>query len=456
MDTLGCYGNRFVHTPHLDALAASGLRFENAFCNSPVCTPSRASLLTGRYPRTNRCRKNGHSLPRNETLVTRLLAEAGYDCGLAGKLHLSACHPSVTPDCEPRLDDGYREFHWSHHPAADWPGNGYSKWLARHGASYCTTPLAETRHVVRGLDAPWQQTTWCADRAIDFIERHADNEQPWLFSVNFFAPHHPFDPPASHLERYRSRLAEIPLPAFTPGELERKTTHQRRDHAAAYGVPELYPYPEMSDDEHRLVRAAYWAMIDLIDEQVGRILEVLERTGQRERTLIIFMSDHGELLGDHGIYLKGPHFYDASVRVPLLLSLPGIVPRGSAPGLVELVDLAPTLLRLAGLPDSPAMQGRPLQPLFDNPAAPHRANVFCENNDFDDPGFAMMVRTARHKLMTYHNSEGELYDLVADPGEVHNLWHEPSANLQKIEMLNLLVDRLAQTADPLPARCVPW
>lgn len=456
MDTLGCYGNRFVHTPRLDALAASGLRFENAFCNSPVCTPSRASLLTGRYPRTNRCRKNGHSLPPNETLVTRLLADAGYDCGLAGKLHLSACHPSIAPETEPRLNDGYREFHWSHHPAADWPGNGYSQWLARQGTSYRTTPLPETRHVVRGLEGPFQQTTWCAERAIDFIDRHAGADQPWLFSVNLFAPHHPFDPPAAHLARYRDRLAEIPLPAFTPGELDRKTTHQRRDHAAAYGVPELYPYPEMSDTEHRLIRAAYWAMIDLIDEQVGRILDALDRTGQRDNTLVIFMSDHGELLGDHGIYLKGPHFYDASVRVPLLLSLPGVVPPGVARGLVELIDLAPTLLRFAGIPDSPAIQGWPLQPLFGDPARSHRPSVFCENNDFDDPGFAMMVRTERLKLMSYHNGEGELYDLAADPGEVHNLWSDASRHLQKMEMLNLLVERLAQTADPLPARRVPW
>ena len=117
-DTLGCYGNPYVHTPHIDRLASEGVLFERCFSQSPVCTPSRASFLTGRYPRTTRCRQNGQDIPDDEVLVTRLLADAGYVCGLAGKLHLSACNPSVTPEMEPRIDDGYEVFHWSHdtHP----------------------------------------------------------------------------------------------------------------------------------------------------------------------------------------------------------------------------------------------------------------------------------------------------------------------------------------------------
>ena len=128
-DTLGCYGNEFVRTPNLDGLAESGILFERCYSQSPVCTPSRTSFLTGRYPRTTRCRQNGQSIPDDEVLVTRLLADAGYTCGLSGKLHLSTCNPQACPTIERRINDGYTEFHWSHHPSPDWPANEYIHWL---------------------------------------------------------------------------------------------------------------------------------------------------------------------------------------------------------------------------------------------------------------------------------------------------------------------------------------
>ena len=178
-------------------------------------------------------------------------------------------------------------------------------------------------------------------KAIDFIERHASDDRPWLFSVNCFDPHHPFDPPEEFLRRYLDRLDDIPLPNYVPGELEGKPLFQQVDHAGAYGGQfGFYPFREMSPADHRLIRAAYWAMCDLIDVQVGRLLDMLERSGQREDTLIVFMSDHGEMLGDHGFYLKGPFFYEPAVRVPLMISWPGVVREARrTPALVELVDL---------------------------------------------------------------------------------------------------------------------
>jgi len=469
-DTLGCCGNRFVRTPNLDRLAESGVLFDSAFAQSPVCTPSRASFLTGRYPRTTRCRQNGQSLPADEVLVTRLLAEAGYVCGLSGKLHLSACQPAAAPVAERRIDDGYSIFHWSHHPAPpgpkdNWPGNQYDLWLRERGAAFAWDDFPGTPHVKTGMPAELHQTTWCAEKAIDFVGQCADYGRPWLFSVNPFDPHHPFDPPAEYLERYLDRIDEIPLPNYVEGELTDKPLFQRIDHQGAYGGSRGYHgSADMTEREHRLVRAAYWAMCDLIDEQIGRIFDALDRTGQRDSTIVIFTSDHGEMLGDHGIYLKGPYFYDPAVRVPLILSWPGGIPGGRRSGaLVELVDLAPTLLDAAGLPRHPGMQGRSLMDLLRGRADPHRHrdDVYCESYNahvrYEPKAFATMVRTRRHKLVAVHGMEaGELYDLREDPGEIRNLWSDPAAADVKLALLKRLCDRMAETVDPLPRRPAVW
>lgn len=468
-DTLGCYGNEFVETPNIDRLAERGVLFERAYSQSPVCTPSRASFLTGRYPRATRCRQNGQSIPADERLVTRLFADEGYTCGLSGKLHISTCHPEVSPATERRIEDGYDEFHWSHHPDPDWPTNEYIHWLREKGAEYERTSYRGSKHVQTSVPAEHHQTTWCAEKAVDFIEANASFENPWLFSVNMYDPHHAFDPPEDYLERYLDRLEDIPLPDYEPGELEDKPPFQNIDHRGAYGGEAGLPFHEMSGEDHRLVRAAYWAMCDLIDEQVGRMLDALEETGQLEDTLVIFMSDHGEMLGDHGIYLKGPYFYEPAIRVPLVVSWPGIVPANRrSEALVELVDLAPTLLEAAGLSPHPGMQGRSLWPMLTGEADldHHREDIYCEYYNAmpwhtDPEAHATMIRTEEHKLVAAHGTRsrqtsGELYDLRRDPKELRNLWDGPDYLAIKCELLQKLCDRMAWTVDPLPEREAKW
>ncbi|WP_332445931.1 sulfatase family protein [Sphaerochaeta sp.] len=465
-DTLGCYGNPYVHTPNLDALAASSVFFEQAYCQSPVCTPSRASFLTGRYPVTARGRQNGADIPDSEVLVTRLLKDHGYTCGLSGKLHLSACNPqSGCTTMERRIDDGYDEFHWSHDTAPVWGlHNEYYRWLAdQWGTSYKTTPRQETTWVQDGMPEEQHQTTWCAQKAIEFMRQHADDGQPWLFSVNMYDPHHPFDPPKSYLDRYLSCLDGIPLPKYVPGEENDKPIWQRQDHTGAYNHHAGYPFSEMTELDHRMVKAAYWAMCDLIDAQVGRMITVLKETGQWENTIVIFMSDHGELLGDHGIYLKGPFFYDCSIHVPLLISWPNMLAPQRVPSLVALMDLPQTLLELCNLPPYDAMQGKSMVPLLQDPTNLHRDHVFCEYLNAmpwhtEPKAFASMVRTQQYKLVVSHAlpSEGELYDLSVDPSETHNVYHHPEYTAVKLKLMELLLHDWASTADPLPKRKSDW
>jgi arylsulfatase A-like enzyme len=504
-DTLGCYGNERVATPTLDALAAEGVRFDRTYCQSPVCTPSRASFLTGRYPRTTRCRQNGQAVPDGELFVTRTLAEAGYTCGLAGKLHTAPANPEDTRGvkmAERRIDDGYADFHWSHDSFNRlWPTNEYDQWLAERGVEYDVRLREDSEYVHDGMPAEHHQTTWCAERAATFVAEAARFDDPWLFSVNVFDPHHPFDPPREYLERYLDDLGDVPLPAYREGELADKPAVQRHPPSR-----ESNPFAEMSDRDHRLLRAAYWAMCDLIDDQVERMLAALEETGQREDTLVIFTSDHGELLGDHGIYLKGPFFYEPAVRVPLLVAGPG-VEAGATDALVELVDLAPTLCDAAGVEAPPGTQGRSLWPLLtgdaDRGREAHRRDVYCEyyhalegadffgadgllqragaESDLDphfrDPfvgpdvldrfrdqvdadtalPYATMLRTDRYKLVAHHGVDGgELYDLEADPGEHRNRYGDPAYADAKADLLERLTDRMAGTVDPLPERTARW
>ncbi|KRF03699.1 sulfatase [Paenibacillus sp. Soil766] len=458
-DTLGCYGNTYVQTPNIDRLAEKGTLFEQSYCQSPVCSPSRASFLTGRYPRTTKIRQNGQSISTEEVLVTRLLAENGYTCGLAGKLHISACHPSIAPSMEARINDGYSEFRWSHHPMPDWQTNEYTQWLQSRGKIYGVSPIEDCKYVQIGPDAEDQQTTWCAEMAINFIETSASFDRPWLYSVNMYDPHHAFTPDEKRLARYVKQLESLPSPSYKEGELDSKPEFQKRDSLAAYGKKNFYPFAEMTERDHLYLRAAYWAMVDLIDEQVGRMIEALERSGQLDNTMIIFMSDHGELLGDHGIYLKGPHFYDPSVRVPLLISWPGkVLEARRLKAMVELVDLAPTLLDAAGLPIYAGMQGRSLWPLLTGSVTQdkHRDDVYCEfynSQRRKDPAYATMIRTQAFKLVACHGHKlGELYDLSKDPGETVNLWNDAAYTSVKLELYQRLCDRMAETADPLPVR----
>jgi arylsulfatase len=462
-DTIRSLGNDHIRTPNIDRLADEGVAFTQAYCQSPVCTPSRASFLTGRYPRTTRCRQNGQTIPADERLLPRILTDAGYVCGLAGKLHLSSCSEGKV---EERIDDGYSVFHWSHHPRPDWPENAYQQWLAAQGVSWDDLyPAEETAYVRAGMPAEYHQTTWCGQMAIDFIRESASGNPvslenrvsaPWLFSVNMFDPHHPFDPPAEYLQRYDP--ANMPLPKWRPGELDNKPLVQQRDHRGAHDQPGYMEFAALSGDDKRRITAACYAMVELIDHEVGRMLACLEETGQRENTIVIFMSDHGEMLGDHGIYLKGPHFYDEAVRVPLVMSWPGHFEAGlRSDALVELTDLAPTLLEACGLTPEPQMQGRSFHGILTGAWDPHhhRESVFCEylNSWTHHRAYASMLRTATEKIVVHHGAEpGELYDLAADPAEFVNLWDNPAHTPLKARLLKDLSDRLAYTADPLPLR----
>jgi arylsulfatase A-like enzyme len=218
----------------------------------------------------------------------------------------------------------------------------------------------------------------------------------------------------------------------------------------------------MDDLARRRVTAAYYAMVEQVDSAFGRMLKALEDSGQAGNTIVIYMSDHGEMLGDHGFYLKGPHFYDPAMRVPLMIRWPKHYRAGlKCDALVEMVDLAPTLLDAAGIPVNDGVQGRSLASLLTGKAAGHRDSVYSEFYDVRPRSrqsvTATSVRTASAKLTVYHDlASGELYDLRRDPGEFRNLWNDPNSRPLKEELTATLLHRMAGTVDSLPVRNAPW
>ena len=436
-DTIAALGNEHVHTDTVDGLVGRGVSFTRTYCQSPICTPSRASFLTGQLPSTVRANGNGiEYMPQDYPLVTQLLADAGYDCGLVGKLHIATAEAGV----EPRGRDGYRFFAYSHAPRDDWgEGHAYVEWLEERGQDLKAL-LASPDNV----PAQYQQTTWATDACIEFIDQPRNG--PWLLSVNPYYPHPPFNPPREYFERFDPQA--LPGPIFEDGDLEL----QRRISDA--GI-DFQNYPEHPDSfDGRKIQAQYYAMIELIDDQLARLLGHIEAAGELENTLIIFTSDHGESLGDHGLVEKGCRFMEGMARVPLVMCWPGHFRQDlRSDALVQLTDIAPTLLEVAGLDIPERMNGRSLLPILTGDADPDnfRDYVRCEFRNairLGDGTHASMIADKRWKLVLYHGKDGlgELYDLAADPNEHRNLYYEPeSAEVINRYMIKMFDDTVFET-----------
>lgn len=449
-DTIGAWGNPHVRTPTLDALVAEGVSLTQTYCQSPICTPSRSSFMTGMYPsRVHNTRNGNDTFPSYPPVITKLIADSGYDCGLVGKFHLQSSGRRT----EPRIDDGFSYWQFSHAPRDDWSeGHHYAQWVSEHGGDLDQLRSSEDR-----VPPEYHQTTWGTECGIDFINRNRNADQPWLLNINIYDPHPPFIPPKVYADQFDPEA--MPGPHFRESDLVHQAKLQSLDFQDELRTPQEH-------DAHR-VQALYYAMIAQIDDQFARLLAELERTGQRENTVIVFTSDHGEALGDHGLMYKGCRFYEGLVRVPLILSWPREFKGGLiSEGLVEMLDLSSTLMELAGLECPDYMQGKSLLPILRGDSDPtvHREYVRSEYFDALDPHFTggtgtfgTMFRTGQHKLCMYHDKGlGELYDLEADPWEFEDRWDDPEYQEIKHELIRQAFDaHVVTTTDMGSKRIAP-
>lgn len=427
-DTIGALGNPYVRTKRIDRLAREGTAFTHAYCQSPICTPSRSSFMTGLYPsRLHNTRNGNDTFPQDSPpLISKMLADAGYICGNVGKFHLTASGGRT----EPRLDDGYHYWKFSHAPRDDWEeGHDYADWVREKGGD-----LDAMRHSRDRVDPAFHQTTWATDRSIEFLSRYGG--KPWFLTVNIYDPHPPFIPPRAYADKFDAQSM--------PGAHHRASDKVTQEALKGADFQTAYRSPAEGDGKEE--QALYYAMIAQIDDQFARLLQGLEDSGQKDNTLIIFTSDHGEMLGDHGLMYKGCRFYEGLVRVPLIFNFPGVIRANlQADGLVELLDVSATILDYAGIDIPDYFQGRSLRAVLEGKAKGDvfRESVRCEYFDAlhsqftgGTGTFATMYRRGKFKLSLYHGlNAGELYDLENDPWEHENLWDSPEHQAVKYELI---------------------
>ncbi|SDS33498.1 sulfatase family protein [Actinopolymorpha singaporensis] len=463
-DAVREYGNDEIETPHLDRLAEQGVLFENCYVQNPVCGPSRASLMTGRYVANHGLWANGVGLPDHERLFTRDLADAGYDCGLVGKLHLSACFAGRT---ERRLDDGFRVFRWAHDPYPGSSENAYHRWLrAAHPELHAAALDPASPVTFDTMPTQAHYSRWIGLETQEFLRAGRERDKPFCFVANFFDPHHGFGAPPEYVNRYDPQA--LSRPVTTPDELATKPAIYTEASKESY-AGHAKGFVEYTEAELQQVKAAYYAMVTLVDDEVGRILATLDEEGLTDNTVVVFTSDHGEMLGDHQLMLKGPMMYDCSVRVPLLIRWPGVLPTGERrTELVQWIDLAPTLLEVAGLPPLARGQGASLLPLARGDSGAWTRDWALSQyrnsgHPYDPPVHTTMLRHDRWKLVVHHGEPagsrgrtGELYDLAADPHEVTNLWDDPAHATDRLVLQEKLMDVLVATEDRTKPRDAFW
>ncbi|MFV0334596.1 MAG: sulfatase [Tropicimonas sp.] len=474
--------NPKIRTPNLDRLCAMGTRFERAYCPAPTCTPSRASIITGLYPSQHGAWTIGCKLPEEVPTLGAALSQAGYVTGLIGKAHFQPL-AGESLERQPVLRDldfwrGFHgpfygfdhielcrnhadEAHAGQHYAAWMEDNGFAEWkeyfqpLAGEASAHAPAMARNAPYWAReqrAWDLPEEMhyTSWIGERSLAFIDRAQAAEQPFFLWTSFPDPHPPYAVPEPWASMYDA--AEMEPGRLVPGEHDRNPPHfamtqeaepdfaaWHQPHEAHGCASHLYPEEALKKD-----MAVYYGMMSFLDREVGRILDRLEEAGIAEETLIVFTTDHGHFLGQHGLVAKGPFHYEDMLRVPFIACWPGQVPAGRvSEALQSLVDLAPSFLDAAGLGAPGAMQGISQLPVWRGEAERARDFVLCENRHNPVMPHVTSYVDARYKISVYREGDfGEIFDLRDDPGEVRNLWDDPAHDGLRRDLLHRMIQAM--------------
>lgn len=426
---MGCAGNPEIETPNLDRLAAEGLRFDNFFCASPVCSPARATLLTGRIPSQHGVHdwiaagdtiakyepaRNGELIEylKGQTGYTDILSGSGYRCGISGKWHLGD----------------------SHHPQ-----KSFEYWAvhAKGGGPYFNAPMLRNGEI---YEEPAYVTDVITDNALRWLEQRKADGSPFYLGVHYTAPHSPWsreNHPADVYDRYFHHCPFASVP----------------DGLAAPDWVRYLSIPVQTAEQRRAYLSGYFAAVTAMDRNVGRLIDWLETNGLREHTLVVFTSDNGMNMGHHGVYGKGNatfplNMFEESVKVPFIVSHPGLIRQGSVSGdLVSQYDFMPTLLDYVGLermlPEG--LPGTSFAAVLRGTVKEDHANIVV----YDEYGPVRMIRNRDWKYVHRFNcGPNELYDLRNNPADQRNLAGDSSFRATQSELHERLKEWFARYADP--------
>jgi arylsulfatase A-like enzyme len=497
-DWLSCAGHPVLKTPNIDAIAATGTRFENFHATSPICMPNRASFMTGRYPTTHGLRSNGCWLSLRANTFVDVLAASGYHTAAIGKSHLQPMTglPNFDEDLlagpiaeawrddvgnyEQEEPDQYRDdmpyelqlpyYGYQHVDMVtdhgDRCGGHYRQWFKQKAPNWrelhdAANELPHSYSCPQAYRTPVPEalypTAYVRDKAVDYLHGRATNDQPFFAFVSFPDPHHPFNPPGKYWDLYQPGDFSLPLPY----EAHRNPTPPMRFVHDAWksNANQLSPQTAtMATEQHLKEAMALSAgMLAMIDDAVGDLVATLKETGLYDDTIICFTSDHGDYLGDFNLLLKGAMPFRSITRVPMIWSDPADRSARTTDALAATIDLPATILDRVGVPPYFGMQASSFLPVLNGEATEHKDALFIEYNDggarlgFDTAARVKAVVTDRYRFTIYKGEDwGELYDLAEDPNETHNRWDDPAYAGVKADLSLRLNHLLADLMDESP------
>jgi arylsulfatase A-like enzyme len=489
-DMLGCYDNKVIKTPNLDRLAKESVRFSSAYCTSPMCMPNRATLLTGYYPNVHGVRSNGINLPNNIPRITDTLVNRGYHTISIGKTHYNTWTPRYNPKTKSAED--FQDWRVKNPKGAyltheNFPipyygfeevdlviGHGnacsghYLEWIEERNPEIAKKIIEEYNTKVPALEVFYESwvplelynTTYIKNKTISFLERYANGnygEKPFFLHCSFPDPHQPVSPPGKYRDMYKPEDIILPENVHDIKDLyNHPYLRQHLEHPPVRGAL----LREETEENIRKFIALSYGSVSLIDYAVGQILASLEKLGLADNTMVIFTSDHGDYMGDHGLILKGISPFNGTLQVPLIWKVPDITKPAVSDALISSVDLPKTILELLNIKERyrpPGMQGYDMTPVLKDPKKQLRDCILIMEDEEVGPHGPLYTRlvhliTKEYKLTKYAElpGYGDLFDRRNDKLEINNLW-DNNQDL-RLDMLDKLFHEYSLTRSRFPKR----